>query len=120
MTTTTIMATAFALMLLFSNQSFGQKKNEQKISIKDCLNSYIDSTSGEALLGYKSLKGEIKIKAKYLTVLGFGADTLCGMTFVMNSEYELVGIDKNDSILLRPYIYDNGPDYVEEGLFDTI
>ncbi|TRX31661.1 hypothetical protein FNW52_18610 [Flavobacterium sp. ZT3R18] len=102
-----MMTTALAL-LLFSNQFFGQKK-----SIKDCLISYLDSTSGKVLMGYKSLKGEIIIKAKYLN----GSGPLCEMAFVINSEYELVGIDRNDSILLKPYIYDNGPDYEQEGLF---
>jgi hypothetical protein len=103
-----IVKTLFVLMLLFSNQSFGQKK-----SIKNCLISYLDSTSGKTLMGYKSLIGEIIIKAKYQN----GSDTLCRMAIVLNSEFKFVGIDRNDSIILRPYIYDNGPDYVEEGLF---
>ena len=59
------------------------------------------------------MRGEIIIKAKYQD----GSDKLCGMAIVLNSEFEFVGINKNDSIILKPYIYDNGPDYLEEGLF---
>lgn len=103
------MKNAFTLILiLLSILTFGQKKGS-----KDYLISYIDSTSGKELTGYKSLNGEIVIKAKYQN----GSDTLRRMAIVQNSEFEFVGIDKNDSIILKPYIYDNGPDYVEQGLF---
>ncbi|MDY3319561.1 WG repeat-containing protein [Riemerella anatipestifer] len=93
------------LLLLF-NFVFGQKG-------KDCLIAYTDSTSGNALIGYKSLDGNIVIKAKYRD----GSDTLCRMAIVLTADFEFIGIDKNDSLILEPYIYDNGPDYVEEGLF---
>ncbi len=101
------MKTVFTLtILLFFNFAFGQKS-------KDYLVAYIDTTSGKELTGYKSLNGEIIIKAKYQN----GSDTLEKMAIVLNSEFEFVGIDRKDSIILKPYIYDNGPDYVEEGLF---
>ena len=103
------MKTILTLTLLFlSMLTFGQKKRS-----KDCLVAYTDTTSGKDLIGYKSLRGEIIIKAKYQD----GSDKLCGMAIVLNSEFEFVGINKNDSIILKPYIYDNGPDYLEEGLF---
>jgi hypothetical protein len=103
------MKNTFIFLLLFlSILTFGQKKDS-----KDYLISYIDSTSGKELTGYKSLNGKIIIKAKYQN----GSDTLRKMAIVLNSEFEFIGIDKNDQIILKPYIYDNGPDYVEEGLF---
>jgi hypothetical protein len=103
------MKTAFTLILiLLSIATFGQKKGN-----KDYLISYVDSTSGKELIGYKSLNGKIVIKAKYQN----GSDTLHKMAIVQNSEFEFIGIDKNDLVILKPYIYDNGPDYVEEGLF---
>ena len=88
----------------------------QTSPLKDCLTAYIDSTSGKELTGYKSFNGEIVIEAKYQS----GSDTLCGMAIVFTSDFEFIGIDRNDSIVLKPYIYDNGPDYVEEGLFRYI
>lgn len=95
------------ILILLSSQAFGQKKNN-----KNYLISYVDSTSGKELIGYKSLKGDIIIKSKYQN----GSDTLFKMAIVMTSQSEFVGIDRNDKIILKPYIYDNGPDYFEEGL----
>lgn len=97
---------AIILLSLLLSCTQHQRKN-------DCLMAYIDTTSGTELIGYKTLQGEIIIPAKYQN----GSDTLCGMAIVQTSTYEFVGIDRNDSILLKPYIYDNGPDYLEEGLF---
>lgn len=88
--------------------TFGQKKVN-----KACLIAYIDTTSGSELTGYKSLNGEIIIKAKYQN----GDDILCEMAIVLDSKFGFVGINRNDSIILKPYIYDNGPDYLEEGVF---
>lgn len=33
------------------------------------------------------------------------------------SDYKWVAINRRDSIILTPFIYDNGPDYIEDGLF---
>ena len=38
------------------------------------------------------------------------------MAIVLKSG-EWVGIDRNEQVLLVPFIFDNGPDYVEDGLF---
>ena len=94
------------VILLFFNSVFAQKN-------KNFLIAYIDSTTGNELTGYKSLDGKIVIKAKYIN----GSDTLDKMAIVLTSEFEFIGIDRNDNIILKPYIYDNGPDYIEEGLF---
>lgn len=111
MATIILLKTALPLLLLFSNQSFGQKNKT-----RDCLDPYIiRTTSGNALIGYKTSKGKIIIKPKYLSG---SSDTVCRkMIIVENSEREFVGINRNDSIILRPYIYENGPDYEWEGLF---
>ena len=93
-------------ILFFSTLAFGQKS-------KDYLISYVDSTSGQQLIGFKSRNGKIIIKAKFNYSY---TDTLYSMAIVLkNSEW--VGIDRNEKIILKPFIYDNGPDYVEEGLF---
>lgn len=93
-------------ILFFSTLAFGQKS-------KGYLISYIDSTSGQQLIGFKSRNGKIIIKAKFNYSY---TDTLYSMAIVLkNSEW--VGIDRNEKIILKPFIYDNGPDYVKEGLF---
>ena len=76
--------------------------------------AFSDSSSGKELWGFKTTSGKIAIGPKYEYVLGL--DTLYSMAMVMlNSKW--VAINKHDSVLLTPYIFDNGPDYVQEGLF---
>lgn len=36
---------------------------------------------------------------------------------IVFKNWEWVGIDKNENIILKPFIFDNGSDYLEEGLF---
>jgi hypothetical protein len=83
---------------------------------KDYLIAYVDATTGEELTGYKNTDGEIIIKSKYTNA----PDTLFKMAIVLNSNSEFVCIDRSDKIILKPFIYDNGPDYLEEGLFRFI
>ncbi|MGB4774909.1 MAG: WG repeat-containing protein [Daejeonella sp.] len=99
--------TLLTLTLLFlTNLSFGQKN-------KDYLISYVDSSSGKELIGFKSRKGEIIIKAKFSQTY---TDTLYNMVIVYN-DGEWIGIDRDEKLILKPFIYDNGPDYIEEGFF---
>ncbi len=93
-------------ILLFTNFTFGQKNGGYLIS-------YVDTTSGQELIGYKSKNGEIIIKAEFSHTY---TDTLYTMAIVLKN-YKWVGIDRTGKIILIPYIFDNGPDYVEEGLF---
>ncbi len=93
-------------ILLFTILALGQKN-------KDFLLSYTDSTSGENLIGFKSRDGKIIIKAKFSFSY---TDTLHSMAIVLKNG-EWLGIDRNEKIILRPFIYDNGPDYATEGLF---
>lgn len=93
-------------ILFLTNASYGQKS-------RDYLISYSDSTTAEELIGYKDNLGKIIIDAKFTHVY---TDTLYTMAIVLKN-WEWVGIDKNEKVLLKPFIFDNGPDYIEEGLF---
>lgn len=97
------------LLLVMCSFAFAQKKQ------KDYLISFNDTTSGKVLIGYKNLKGKVIIPAKYT---GYGeVDTLFDFTVVSLKDSGLLVIDKTGKHILRPFIYDNGPDYIEEGLF---
>lgn len=93
-------------IIFFNNFAFGQNK-------KSYLISYSDTTTGEELFGYKDQLGKIVINAKYSHVY---TDTLFSMAIVLK-KWQWVGIDKFENVILFPFIYDNGPDYVQEGLF---
>ncbi|MFL9485402.1 WG repeat-containing protein [Chitinophagaceae bacterium LWZ2-11] len=103
-----LITAAMMVVLLFSGiLTFAQKQ-------KKYLVSYTDSSSGEELVGYKSRAGEIVIKAQY----GEGSGRLYKMALVRTvPDWKWLGIDKKGNIMLEAFIYDNGPDYVKEGLF---
>lgn len=102
----------FGITIFF--QSYGVKKTGSVTGGNgDCLIVYEDSSSGRKLFGYKTRDGEIVIPAKYQSV----SDTLCKFAFVLDTNFRFLGINQKDSVILVPFIFDNGPDYLEEGLF---
>ena len=66
-------------------------------------------------VGYINEKGD--------TIIPFGkyaylfTDTITDLGIVINSDGVCIGIDKNDTELFEVYWFDNGPDYLEDGLF---
>jgi hypothetical protein len=62
--------------------------------------------------GYKNNKEQVIIGAKYWMANNFNT---FGIAAVVDDQ-GWVYIDKNGKKLLRPYVIDNGPDYVSEGL----
>jgi len=100
----------FCFLLLNRSLSFGQKS-------KNYLVSYADTSSGIKLIGYLAVNGDTAIKAKYQFSY---TDTFYRMAIVLDSNNAWVGIDRNERTILRPFIFDNGPDYVEEGLFRIV
>lgn len=100
------------LVLLFGLTSmftFAQVKPHKS----DYLISYEVKQAVGELYGYKYRNGKIAIKAQFTSIY---TDTLYNMAIVLKN-WQWVGIDRTGKVILTPYIYDNGPDYVEEGLF---
>lgn len=93
------------LLLLFASFACKQKTADYLIAFTD---------SNTQLAGFKNTDGKIVIPAKYFLTT---TDTLHVMAFVVSAESEWIAIDRNENILLKPFIFDNGPDYVREGLF---
>ncbi len=98
---------ATLIFLFFVLTSFGQKKTD------NYLLAFTDSSSGKELWGFKTTTGQVIIKPKYEVI---GTDTMFSIAFV-TLNFNWVAINRQDSILLSPYIFDNGPDYIQEGLF---
>lgn len=77
--------------------------------------AYEDSTKGEyGLYGYQSIGGKIVIEAQYPHIY---TDTLHTTAMVVSKDYGIIAIDRDGNFLLKPFIFDNGPDYLSEGLF---
>lgn len=64
------------------------------------------------LYGYRDCNGEIAIEAKFLAADAF---TEGGIAAVVDEKGWLY-IDRQGKSVIRPMIYDNGPDYFSEGL----
>lgn len=71
--------------------------------------------------GYRNLQGEIIIpKGKYSHCF---SDTFKNFAFVYDDKLtnsKVVAIDRNENILFDAYMFDNGPDWLEDGLFRII
>lgn len=86
-------------------------KNEE-----DYLVAFSDETKSQ--YGFKNQKGETIIPlGKYEMIY---TDTLKTYAVVYKPMVGLIAIDKKENVLYTVYTYDNGPDYVEEGLFRII
>ena len=72
--------------------------------------------------GFKDTSGQMVIPPQYAAV--FEDSFVNDIAFVVENKYEkdderhgIIAIDKNNKMILKPFIFDNGPDYIQEGLF---
>ena len=83
--------------------------------------AFEDTTKAESW-GFKDTNGQIIIPAQYSSVF---EDTFSNdITFVFKKPTSsqdntngIIAIDKQNQFVLKPFIFDNGPDYLQEGLF---
>jgi hypothetical protein len=68
------------------------------------------------LYGFQTTEGAVVLKPQYEQVF---QDTLRRMALVVKAG-KIVGINRKGAVLLHPFIYDNGPDYVVEGVFRMV
>lgn len=62
--------------------------------------------------GYKDVNGTVVIPAVYRLAQNFSEEEIAAVV----DEKGWAMIDKTGKVLLRPFVYDNGPDYFVEGL----
>ncbi|MEJ7693429.1 WG repeat-containing protein [Daejeonella sp.] len=100
------------LLLLFCGlTSCGQPKQYD-----DYLVSFNDSLKDE--YGYKNKNGEIVIPlGKYDFCF---TDTFRTFAIVAKPEIGVVAIDRKENVLYKVFNYDNGPDYISDGVFRII
>lgn len=69
----------------------------------------------EGSCGYVNSENDTIIPiGKYLVCY---TDTLINFAIVLTKNYDLIGIDAKENVLYSVFFYDNGPDYISEGLF---
>jgi len=101
----------FLIALLCFQVAFAQKKANN-----DILVLYDDTVNNGH--GYKNLHGEIIIPAgKYSFCF---TDTFRTYAIVTSPKMGFVAIDRKENILYSVFPFDNGPDYVEDGLFRIV
>ncbi|HHP7242521.1 MAG TPA: WG repeat-containing protein [Cyclobacteriaceae bacterium] len=82
-----------------------------KSAVYDTLNGF---SSDDGLMGYENKDGEVIIAPVYQLLF---TDPLVGsLAFVVDGG-RIIGIDRSGNELITPFIYENGPDYIREGLF---
>jgi len=94
------------LFIFLSLVSKGQRSQGYLIS-------FVDTSNGNESYGFKTPKGKVVIPAKYDIV---ATDKFYTFAFVYDHR-GWVGINRQDSVLLKPFIFDNFPDDEREGLF---
>jgi hypothetical protein len=88
----------------------------QTTSDKDILILFVDTVNYEC--GYKNLKGDTIIPlGKYSLCF---TDTFKTYAIVAMPHKGFVAIDRQENILYNVFPFDNGPDYVSDGLFRII
>src|SRR5690349_1814153 len=98
---------SFLIALLCIQVAFAQKKANNDILVLH------DDTVNNGH-GYKNLHGEIIIPAgKYSFCF---TDTFRTYAIVTSPKMGFVAIDRKENILYSVFPFDNGPDYVEDGL----
>ncbi len=83
--------------------------------------AYEDTSKSEGW-GFKDTSGQIVIPPQYSAV--FEDSFINDIAFVVkksedkqDTENGIIAIDKQNKFILKPFIFDNGPDYLQEGLF---
>lgn len=96
-------------LFLFINLTSCSSSNKKS----DYLLSFNDSIKNEC--GYKNKKEEIVIpQGKYSFCF---TDTFRTFAIVLKNDIGFVAIDRQENILYKVFPYDNGPDYISDGLF---
>jgi hypothetical protein len=108
---------AFISVTLFS--CGGGTTDKTDLTNKDSLNApsngFLYAFEDSNGTGFKDSKGAIVIPAKYSQ--SFTDTFKKAIAFVVDPKEGPIAIDRTGKMLLKPYIFDNGPDYIEEGLF---
>ena len=104
----------FIIIISSCDKPLATKNNQILIAFEDSLKV--------GFWGFKDTSGQIIIPAEYSSVFedSFSND----ITFVVkkadgeqDDKNGIITIDRQNKFVLKPFIFDNGPDYLQEGVF---
>lgn len=116
-------------LMLLTSALFSCKENNQDQNISKTYGEIIPSTdtlysfssdenAPEMSCGYKNSQGDTIIPfGKYMQCF---TDTFLNFAIVYdknNTDSKMIAINQKDEIIFDVYYYDNGPDYISDGLF---
>lgn len=108
-----------------SNKTSENKNEPVSVAVQDTIEpideeevliSFMDEDEWE--YGYKNLKGDTIIPLGKYTVCF--TDTFKTYAIVIHPENGMVAINKKEEIMYNVFVYDNGPDYISDGLFRIV
>jgi hypothetical protein len=103
----------FPLFLFACSSPVSDKK---EITAKDTLQTQtLFAFEKDGRYGYKDAKGKEMLTPKYMEVFTDTFDHRIAL--VADSVEGIMAIDRKGKKLFTPFIFDNGPDYVSEGVF---
>ena len=107
---------AVIFLLYFLSVSCGRESTDKKDYLYKIVEGKFDEFGVKT--GYVNSQGDTVIAlGEYLYCY---SDTLKNFAVVMKNSGDIVAIDKNDNELFKVFKYDNGPDYIADGLFRII
>jgi hypothetical protein len=111
-----------ALVLSFLFFSCGGSADKKENAVNDSIRAgdpgVLYAFEQGEYIGFKDAKGHIILPARYMFTV---SDTFSRKAaIVIDSVGGPMVIDKTGKKILSPYIYDNGPDYVVEGVFRVV
>jgi hypothetical protein len=106
------------LFLLLIIGLFGCGSSTEEVETKDLITTGDWYLTADESAGYVNEEGDTMIAAgKYAYIF---TDTFEQVAIVMTKDNRCIAIDKNEKELFEVYVFDNGPDYVQDGLYRII
>ncbi|MFK7926464.1 MAG: WG repeat-containing protein [Bacteroidia bacterium] len=102
-----------SILLIFLLISCSPKQEKYLIKVSGIENNETSESSG-----YINLKGDTVIPIGYY--ISCLTDTIKHIGYVVTEEHRFMAINQNGEQLFEVYQYDNGPDYLSDGLFRII
>lgn len=84
-------------------------------SEEECLSVFYNSDSSHC--GYKNVEGDTVVALEYISCF---RDSICSFGMVITTDGQALAFNENGEFLYEVFWFDNGPDYLVEGMFRIV